>query len=121
MKSLKSRLRRQDVPGPASSGAAAASAVSPAVRAARRSAPGAAQPSFAGEFARRLPLLFLCQFGFGGPGDSSLRPETPSAQRPRGSSPPPHPSLYGSLPHPFLPSLRTSGRNLSGAVLAPSS
>ena len=108
MKSLKSRLRRQDASGPAPSGATApASAVSPAAR----GRPGLpALPSRE----PRSPSLF----GFASQRPAGSASATPppssgqgsaSARRPWGPCPPPPPGLDGSLSRPSSPGLPAPG------------
>ena len=111
MKSLKSRLRRQDAPGPAPSGAAAAAAVS-AVSSVASARPE--RPALPSREPQSLSLLgFPSVSRWVGPGDSSSRlrpglrvgPETPGDPPRRclqGSPVPfPHPSPLG-LPAPGL-------------------
>lgn len=117
MKSLKSRLRRQDAPGPTSSGAAAAaSAVSPAARArpgSLRSLP-AESPS-----ARKRALL---PWLLSAPGSAAAATPPPSgrgsafAWRPWGPSPPPPPGLAGPLPRPFPPGLGAPGSEIKSLL-----
>lgn len=120
MKSLKSRLRRQDAPGPTSSGAAAAaSAVSPAARArpgSLRSLP-AESPS-----ARKRALL---PWLLSAPGSAAAATPPPSgrgsafAWRPWGPSPPPPPGLAGPLPRPFPPASERLVRRSNRSFLNP--
>lgn len=98
MKSLKSRLRRQDAPGSASSGAAAATAVSPAARARSGLFALPSRGALSCLEARARSLAFPQRAPLRQPGDSCLcggsalarRPWGPSLRRPRAS------------PRPFL-------------------
>lgn len=103
MKSLKSRLRRQDVPGSASSGgAAAASAVSPAARA-RSGLPALPSRGVLPCSERALvPRLSLGASGSACPGDSSLRRAGDRPLRCPRAPPGPLPAPPGPLSAPRL-------------------
>lgn len=101
MKSLKSRLRRQDAPGPTSSGAAAAAGA-----AASGVSPGLSALPCRGVFlcseARAPSLTFPQRAGLGGRGDSSsLRPGLRVGMETLGTLPSATPGPHGTPATPL--------------------
>lgn len=116
MKSLKSRLRRQDATGSASSGPAAASAVSPAARARSSLCALPSRGVLSGLEARARSLAFFQRSPLRQPQRLlSLRGLCVGPETLRTLSSP-HSGLAGTLPHCF-PGLRTPGASGSNRPL----